>query len=90
VLNPYGSQTLWYQAQGLHDRIACVSADREPVERIYYERGSNLEEAIFNKQAGKSSTWQQPVSVALACMLDDERNFAYLCVFSSLKRYPSG
>ena len=77
------TQTIYYQTQGLHDRIACVSADRTLVECIYYDRGSKLDEVMLDTESEHTSRGQRPASVALACMLNDDCNFSHLFVVSS-------
>lgn len=46
------------------------------VETIYYDRGHQLDEAIREMHQRQEPTWHRPVSVALACFLQDQEKLS--------------
>lgn len=59
-------------------RIAPVTSDRTFVEKIYYDRGCAVEEAILQMRQKREPTWDGPILAALACLLDKEGDLSHL------------
>jgi hypothetical protein len=80
MLHSHRFQTAYYESIAEGRRIARVMSDLTSVERIHYDRGHQLHEAILEMQQKHEPTWNGPISTALACLLGDEDGLSHLFV----------